>query len=394
MLPLLPDGPERLALELAIQGPRGVANAQMHGVGSAEARVIFERVHEICNLLPMHPARAIALNGYGASLYTRGEYGKLLELADRMDALEKGPDSPALTVMTCLFRGGVTLARGQSRESVEWWSKAIKWCESITDRGKFPAFILDPECGIRSNSIRAFYQRGLFDEARKQSALAIEISTRIGQPLAQVLAHWRSGMLEIRLGRPEKVLEHAERVASVVSRTYIAQGDGPSRYLRGWAEAQLGNARAGFDLIRDGLERHLRIGMIANSTEVLAYAAEALILAGDYDGAAKQLAEAFARSRELDEHDYLPILLLLQARLAEGKGDAAAAYQWLGEGVRIARAQESAGMELKVSCARVEHPLATDQDRSELAALFQGLAEGHDIADMQRARGLIGAARP
>jgi DNA-binding winged helix-turn-helix (wHTH) protein/tetratricopeptide (TPR) repeat protein len=392
LLTLIPAGPERLALEFALQGPRGVATAQIHGIGSAEARVVFERVHEICNQLPMHPARAIALNGYGASLYTRGEYQKLLDLADRMDALEKGPDSPALTVMTCLFRGGVTLARGQARESIGWWRKAITWCESITDRTKFPAFILDPECGIRSNSIRAFYQCGLFDEARKQSALALEISQRVGQPMAQVLAHWRSGMLEVRLGRPEKVLEHADRITSVVAKTTLAQGDGPSRYLRGWAEAQLGNARAGFEMIRDGLERHLRIGMIANSTEVLAYAAEALILAGDYDGAATQLAEAFARSRELDEQDYLPVLLLLQARVAQGKGDAAAAYQWLGEGVRIARAQESAGMELKVSCARAEHPLATEEDRSKLAALVQGLTEGHDIADMQRARGLMGAA--
>ncbi len=392
LLTMIPAGPERLALEFAVQGPRGVAMAQIHGIGSAEARVVFERVHEICNLLPQHPARAIALNGYGASLFTRGEYQKLLELADKVDALEKGPDAPALTVMTCLFRGAVMLAKGRCRESIDWWRKAITWCESITDRSKFPAFILDPECGIRANSVRAFYQRGLIDEARKQSALSIEISQRVGQPMAQVLAHWRAGMLEVRLGRPEKVLEHADKVASVVAKTTIAHGDGPSRYLRGWAEAQLGRPQAGFELIRDGLERHLRIGMIANSTEVLAYAAEALILAGDHDGAAKQLAEAFARSRELDEQDYLPMLLLLQARVAEGKGDAAAAYQWLGEGVRIARSQESSGMELKVSCARAGHPLATDEDRRGLATLVRGLTEGHDIADMQRARGLIGAS--
>jgi len=313
----------------------------------------------------------------------------LMELADRMDALANGPDSIAITVMTCLFRGGVTAARGQCRESIEWWRKAITLCESITDRTKFPAFILDPECGIRANSVRAFFQRGLFDEARKQSSLAIEIADRLGQPLAQVLAHWRAGMLEVRLGRPEKVMEHANRIGLAVSKTYISQGDGPSRYLSGWAEARLGDPKTGLERIRDGLERHRRIGMIANSTEVMAYAAEALILAGDVEGASQQLAEAFARSRELDEQDYVSMLLVLQARVADAKGDGAAAYRWLHEAVRIARSQEAQGFELKAACARVEHPLSTAADRAELAALFESLTEGRDIPDMQRARNLV-----
>jgi hypothetical protein len=131
--------------------------------------------------------------------------------------------------------------------------------------------------------------------------------------------------------------------------------------------------------------------MIANSTEVMAYAAEALILAKDFEGASRQLAEAFARSRELDEQDFVPMLVLLEARVAEGTGDASAAYGWLGEAVRLARSQQADGLELKVSCARVEHPLSSTADRDELAALFGRLAEGHDIADMQRARRLLGA---
>ena len=392
LLAQIPAGPQRLALELAILGPSGVAQAQLHGVGSNEARVVFERVHEICNQLPMHPARAIALNGYGASLYTRGEYAKLIELAERMEALEKGPDSTAIEVMVCLFRAAVTCARGQCGESTEWWHRAIALCESITDRSKFPAFIVDPECGIRANSVRALFQRGLFDEARRQSAQSIEMARELGQPLAQVLAHWRAGMLEVRLGRPERVIEHADRVAGVVGKTCIAQGDGPSRYLRGWAEARLGDPARGLANILDGLERHLRIGMIANSTEVMAYAAEAQVLARDFKGAARQLAEAFARSRDLDEQDYVPILLLLQARVADGQGDAAGALRWLREAVRIARAQQAQGFELKAAIALAEHPASDPADREALSALCAQLREGHDIPDMQRARQLIETA--
>jgi DNA-binding winged helix-turn-helix (wHTH) protein/tetratricopeptide (TPR) repeat protein len=393
LLANLPDGPDRLALELAVESGRGLAAAQIHGVGSTNSRVIFERVRELCEILPPHPTRALMLNGYGASLFSRGEYPKLLELADRLDKLE-GPDRPALSVMTGLFRAGASAARGECRASTEWWLKTIAICESITERGGFQAFIVDPEVGIRSNAVRTLFERGLIDQARAQSAKAVALGETIGQPLAVSLARWRAGMLEVRLGNPEKVIEHAAAIEAIVAKTCVVQGDGPSRYLRGWAMAQLGEPRAAIPLIHDGLERHLRIGMIASCTEVMGYAAEALVLAGDYAGASKQLGEAFARSRELDEHFYVPMLLITQARVAVGLGDPAAALKWLHEAVRIAREHESLGFELKAACALAEHPGATENDRAALAELLGKFTEGLDTKDYLRAQNLVSQTRP
>ncbi|HET9472969.1 MAG TPA: AAA family ATPase, partial [Steroidobacteraceae bacterium] len=388
LLPLIPVSPERLALELGIQSARGVAAAQLQGVGSAEPRAIFERVHELCEQLPQHPARALLLNGYGASLFSRGEYARLQELAERLDRLE-GPDKAPLSVMTALFRGGAAAARGECRVATEWWKRAIEICESITDRTGFQAFVVDPEAGIRANSVRTFYERGLFDQAREQSARAIAIAEKVGQPLAQSLARWRAGQLEVRIGNPHKVIEHADAIQVIVSKTTVWQADGPSRYLRGWALAQLGDPVTGLAHIRDGLERHLRIGMISSSPEVMGFAVEALILAGDWQGATRELAAAFARARELDEQMYVPILLTLQARVAQGQGDQAAAYRWLQEAVRVARQQEARGFELKAACSLVAHPSSTAEDRQELAHLLDDLTEGHDIPDVLRGRNLV-----
>lgn len=388
LLTQIPMGPEHLMLELGIESPRGTAAAMLFGVGAAEPRAIFERVRELCELLPQHPARAILLNGYCASLYTRAEYSKLLEFADKIDGLE-APDRAPLAVMTALFRGGANAARGQCRVSTEWWHKAIGYCEAIKDRTSFQPFMLDPETGIRANAVRTLFERGLYDQAREQSVRAIAIAEQIGQPLAQSLAYWRAGMLEVRLGNPDKVIEHADAIARVVTRTSMMQGDGPSRYLRGWALAQLGQAREGVELIRDGLERHLRIGMVASCTEVMGYCAEALTLAGDWDAANKELALVFARTRELDEHYYLPMLLLLQGRVAMGQGDSVTAGKWLREAVRTAREQEAAGFELKAACALVEHPSSTDDDRIALKTLLASLSEGADTRDYQRGMSLV-----
>jgi len=388
LLSQVPAGPERLMLELGIESPRGVAAAQVHGVGSAEPRAIFERVRELCELLPQHPARALLLNGYGASLFSRGEYGRLQEFAERLELLE-GPDRAPLLVMTALFRAGAMAARGECRVATEWWKKAIEYCEAITDRSGFQAFIVDPETGIRANAVRTLFERGLIDQARAQSAKSVAMAEALGQPLAQSLARWRAGMLEVRLGNPDKVIEHANAIEKIVSRTSVVQGDGPSRYLRGWALAQLGDPQTGLAHIRDGLARHLRIGMISSSTEVMGYAAEALVLAGDWQGANKELADAFARARDLDENFYVPILLMLQARVASGLGDEKAAYRWLREAVQVALAQEACGFELKASCALVEHPLSTQEDKIALLELLKTFTEGIDSKDLIRARLLV-----
>jgi hypothetical protein len=120
-------------------------------------------------MLPQHPARALLLNGYGASLFSRAEYARLQEFAEKLEQLD-GPDRPPLMVMTALFRAGAASARGDCRLATECWLKAIAYCEAITDRSGFQAFVVDPETGIRANAVRTFFERGLIDQARAQSA--------------------------------------------------------------------------------------------------------------------------------------------------------------------------------------------------------------------------------
>jgi tetratricopeptide (TPR) repeat protein len=292
-------------------------------------------------------------------------------------------------VMTAFFRAGSASARGQCRLGLEWWRKAIELCEAITDRSAFQGFIVDPETGIRANSVRTFFERGLFDQARAQSARAVAMSEKSGQPLERSLARWRAAMLEVRLGNPDKVLEHVKVVEDIVLKTSVVQGDGPSRYLRGWAMAQQGDPRGGLALIRDGLERHLRIGMISSSTEVMGYAAEALLLAGEWAAADAELTLAFARVEEIDEHCHVPMLLLLRARVASGQGDEAAAVRWLREALRVARELEAPGFELKAALALVQHPHGTPGDRDALAALLATFDEGHDTPNFRSAVGLL-----
>ena len=123
----------------------------------------------------------------------------------------------------------------------------------------------------------------------------------------------------------------------------------------------------------------------------MGYAAEALVLAGDWAAAEQELDAAFAQVRALDENAYVPMLLILRARVAQGRGDSAGAYRFLQEAVKMARTQEAPGFELKAACALVEHPASTAADREVLGQLVASFTEGLDTPDVVRARRLATA---
>ncbi|HTX25054.1 MAG TPA: AAA family ATPase [Steroidobacteraceae bacterium] len=387
LLSQITDIRQRHELELALESTRGAAASQLYGVASPESRAVFERVQELCELLPQHPARVALLSGYGGSLFMRAEYAKLERLAEQLDTLQRD-DLLTLPFFRAIFRAIAISARGECRVATEWWMRTIAICEGITDRRAYDNFILDPEVGARANAVRTLFERGLFDRARAEAERAVNLAHQIGQPLTRSLAHWRAGMLAIRFEDPKGVLKHADAMREIVETTTVSQGDGAARYLRGWATARLGDPKGGLALIREGLERQLRIGAIANCTEVMGYAAEAMILARDWAGAEKELSKAFDRARELQEWVYSPMLMLLQARAAAGRGDSAVALHRLREAVETSRKQEAPGFELKVACTLVEHPDCTSKDRAALAALLKKLPEGHDAPDILRARAL------
>ena len=112
----------------------------------------------------------------------------------------------------------------------------------------------------------------------------------------------------------------ADEMQDLVEEFSIEQGRTACRWFRGWAQARQGRPREGHRLIREAYEQSSRLGMRAGASEVLGYATEALLLAGDCEGAQVQLQEAQEVADELGERVYLPQLWLLEAALARAQG--------------------------------------------------------------------------
>ena len=119
--------------------------------------------------------------------------------------------------------------------------------------------------------------------------------------------------------------------------------------------------------------------MRAGASEVLGYAAEALLLAGDVEAAQVQLQEALEIAAELGEGVYLPQLLLLQAAIARAQKRPEAGTASVRRAVEEARKQQAPWLELIALVELCAHRSGSTAERQALAELVDQLPEaaGH-----------------
>jgi hypothetical protein len=151
----------------------------------------------------------------------------------------------------------------------------------------------------------------------------------------------------------------------------------------------MGAPREGYRRIREAYDDNARLGMLAGASEILGYATEALLLAGDLDAGKKQLEEALEIADKLGERVYLPQLLLTQAAIDRARGDAVAADAATARAVAEARAQEAPWLELITLTELCAHDSARAEDRRVLAALVDRLPQAHDTIAVTNARKLL-----
>ena len=179
---------------------------------------------------------------------------------------------------------------------------------------------------------------------------------------------------------------------TLVEEFSLTQGAAAHRWFRGWADARSGSALAGFRSIREAYDRNRAIGMIAGSSETLGYAAETLLLAGDWSGAQEQLEQALAVVNDYGERIYLPQLLLIEGAILQARGEPAAGVAAIRRAVEEAREQGAAWLELLALTALCEHAGAADEDRRALAALVGQLPEASETIAIARARAQLAGA--
>jgi tetratricopeptide (TPR) repeat protein len=388
LLDRVPASEDCAELELGVVHRRGVAAAQLLGIGSTECTSSFERTLALCDALPPTPMRALLLSGLGLARYIRGDYAGSKVLAERALAIGDEHDNDVLRASAALLLGMIQAVRAEHQAARTTLEAGIAVCERIH---QVPPgiFVIDPLAAMHANIAIPLMSLGLCDQARRHIEDARRRAHDIGQPAALMLSNWVDGMVHVRAEDPHRVFESAAALSSVVERSMLTQGGGPALWLRGWALARQGDPREGYRLVRQGFDIHARLEMFAGNTETLGYAAETLVLAGDWDGADRQLDEALALADRIHEHVMVPYLLRLRARVAKARESDARCREILLQSLAEARRQDSPFDELKSFVELVKQGLATPSERRALARTYASFPEGRDLPFLKEAARLL-----
>jgi DNA-binding winged helix-turn-helix (wHTH) protein/tetratricopeptide (TPR) repeat protein len=387
-LDLASKSTERDSLEIDLTTLRGLAAFHLLGVG-AEAKDAFQRAYSLLAEIPQHPRRGQLLHTFGFVLCLRADYAEALALADRAEEFDSATSDPVLQLAACTVRAEVLLLQGRPRAARTAIESSLPALESI-DVGPEHSFAQVTLLGLLSVHL---LHLGLVQQARARMQQAYARAAQLGQPMAKVVAIWFDAMMEVRLGNSDRLASLAEDLQALVEESDLGFGRAGWRWFGGLADARNGAPREGFQRIQDAHEDDARLGMVAGASERLGFAAEALLLAGDIDGAQRQLEQAYQVANAHGERVYMPQLFLIEGAIARARGQPAAALASVRSAIAEARTQEAAWLELLALIELCENAGAKAKDRQALAALVDGLTEAADTEAVARARALIRGAR-
>jgi DNA-binding winged helix-turn-helix (wHTH) protein/tetratricopeptide (TPR) repeat protein len=392
LVPQAPEGTERDTLELTLATLHGMSAVHSLGVGS-ETMTAFERAYGLLAGAPEHPMRARLLHGFGYVSSLRGDYVGALVVAKRAEALASVSDDPKLMLVACFLHGEAHHMQGRTQPARSWMERGLTIAETL-DLAANDVFAADPQVTLLGMLAIDLVRCGLVQQGRALVQRAHARAAELRQPMTRLVAAWQEALLEVRLGSADRLAALADEMQALVDEFSLAHGQSACQWFRGWAEARKGRPHEGYRLIREACEHNTRLGMRAGASEVLGYAAEALLLAGDVEGAQTQLQEALQIADELGEGVYLPQLLLLQAAIARAQGQPEAGAASVRRAVEEARTQEAPWLELLALVELCAHDNASTAERQALAELVDQLPEAASTEPVVRARSLLQPAKP
>jgi len=392
LVPQAPAGAERDGVELTLATLQGMS--AFHSLGAAaETMTAFERAYALLAEAPAHPMRARLLHGFGYVSSLRGDYVQALVVAKRAEALAAVSDDSELMLVACFLQGEAHHLQGRTQAARAWMERGLEIVETLELTAN-DVFAADPQVTLLGMLAIDLVRSGLVQQGRALVQRANARAAALRQPMTRLVVAWQEAILEVRLGGVDRVAALADKMQALVDEFALPHGQTASQWFRGWAEARNGRPHEGHRLIREAYDHNTRLGMRAGASEVLGYAAEALLRAGAVEAAQMQLQEALQIAAELGEGVYLPQLLLLQAAIERAQELPGAGTALVRRAVEEAQKQQAPWLELIALMDLVAQGSASTEERQALAELVDQLLEAAGTEPVMRARSLLQSVKP
>jgi serine/threonine protein kinase/predicted ATPase len=388
----LPDGPERLQHELALQMIRGLAIRMMKGWATPEIEPVFARARELCHQLGDAPQLFPVL--WAITLF-HGIKGDLREYRPRADDLmaeaERTGDRAFLMAAHHLL--GVCLEfEGDMVGSSRILDRGRDLHEPERHRAYTAMFGLDPGMIARAMSSRPLWILGYPDRAEARARETLQLARSQRQPITLVFALLVTQGVHLVRGEAAEALRIGDEVVALCREYGLPQEREWSRSFQGAALAALGRLDEGIDQLTDSLAMQQAIGAGLVRSAFLGVLADLLRFAGRIEDGLRAVDEGFAYAARAGEGGYIAELHRARAELLRLQGDTAAADTSFAAAVEYARGQQARSFELRAATGWARLLLDSGRGaeaRAVLEPIYQWFTEGLGTADLVTARSVL-----
>ena len=393
LLGALPATPERDQRERAVQVALGASLMATQGYAGPDVARAYDRARELAGRGGDAREQFAALRGAWLYYSARGAFDTAAELAQPMRALAEGSGDPGL-ILQALYPCGVNaFHRGELDAAASDLQHALSLYDREEQRRLPQRYgLVDPGVGSLCYVGALRWMTGHADQALARGEEAVALAQDLRQPFSVAYASLCVAWIHQLRGEPEAVLTWTERTIEVATRERYPFWLRLAMMPRAWAKAlQDGGAPAVTDVF-SALAGYRATGAELLRTPQTAAAAELCARIGRLDEGLALAAEGLDVAVARGERFFRAELVRVRGELfLAGGGEAAAEAAFL-EARDEARRRGALALELRAatSLGALEQGRAAAGPATEaLAELLRSFTEGHQTADLRRARELV-----
>jgi predicted ATPase len=397
LLQRLPETPERLQQELAVQTTLGPALIATKGMAAPEVEQTYTRARELCQQAGETPQLLQVLFGSWQFYLVRGELHIARELGERyLNLAQRQRDSAALLVaywalgVTLFYLGEFAPDQDHTERSLALYNTQ----PHSTSTFLYGLYGQDPGSGCLGRAAQVLWMLGYPDQAQQRSDEALALARKLSHPYSVVFALNQAVVLHQLRREGRAAFERAEEVMSFCMEQGFTQQLAMGTILRGWGLAAHGQTDEGIAQMHQGLAASQVAGIELGRAPVLAQLAEAYGHIGQTEAGLRLLSKVVAVMERTGERWWAAEVYRLKGELLlkQAVADDHLAETCFRQALDVARGQEAKSLELRVATSLSR--LWQQQGKREaahglLAPIYGWFTEGFDTADLKEAKALL-----
>jgi predicted ATPase len=388
----LPQGPERLQLELGLQTSLGTARIATHGYASPGVEQAFARARELCQTMGDPPEVIPVLFGLCLYYLVHGDIDKARAEEERFLSLVQQAADIGYQVGCHFLLGATILYQADLERSRRHLEQVVALYDRSRDHGLAHQQGHDPAVVSLLYLSWVLWFQGYPERARAKMEAGLKLAEELNHPHTSTLAAFFASTFHQLMRQWPECQAEAERALRLAGRGQFPFWQAGCTMLRGASLAQQGRLEKGITVLQEGLARWEATGTQLALPYFRARLAEAFLIGGTRERGLEALETSLFHTEEvwwLAEQNRLRAELLLLEPGTEAKAEIV-----LRQALELARSQGSKSLELRVamSLARLlQQNGRVAEGRDLLAQCYGWFSEGFDTADLQEARALLDA---